>query len=158
MSFEPIIIETADEPAEVEQTHLFSIDGVEYFMPAELPPSVGLQAMEMVRSEGELVANAWMLEEVLGAEAYHALIACRDLTKVQMRQIADIVADQVMGALGDESEGNGQGPNRAARRVVSRATSSNGHSAGPGSSTTKRTSTRTSGASTGSPRSKRKTN
>lgn len=154
--FEPIVIDTREELPEVEQIHLFTIDGVDYSMPAEVPPSVGLQAMEMVRTEGEMVANAWMLEEALGSDGYHALINCRHITIEQMRQIGDIVAEHMLGAFGDDG-GNGQGPNRANRRAASRVTSSNGRGSGAGSSTTKRTSTRTSGGSTGSPRKQRKT-
>jgi hypothetical protein len=157
LDFEPILIESV-EPEEVEQIHLFTIDGVDYHMPAVIPPSVALEMMDIVRREGDLAASAWMLEEVLGTDAYEALIHCRSITKAQMRQINDIVADHVVGQLGDEDPaGNGQGPNRAARRSVRRAASSNGRSGSGGSSSTRRTSTPTSGASTGSPRSKQRT-
>lgn len=156
MAFEPVIIE-AREPVEVEQIHVFTIGGVDYHMPAEVPPSISLEAVEVLRQEGQAVASAWVLEEVLGHDGYEALITCRDMTKAELDYIVNGIMDHVSGELSGDAEGNGQGLNRAQRRSGTRAASSNGRSGGPGSPTTKRTSTRTSGASTTSTRSKRKT-
>lgn len=155
-AFEPIIID-GEEPDvdDGEQILLFSIRGTDYFMPAKIPPSVGAQALDMIRHEGEVAGSMWLLEEVLGSDGYQAYISCRAMTSDQMKRIANTVQEHVFGQMDDT--GNGQGPNRAVRRSGSRGGSSNGHSGGAGSSTTKRTSTRTSGASTGSPRSKRRT-
>lgn len=136
--FEPIQITTSplDPDTEVERVHVFSIDDEPYYMPAEIPPAVGLRYMDQVRARGEVAAQAFLLEAVLGVEAYQALINCDDITTEQLEAIGEEIGRRALGPLGR--------PGRAERRNSR------------GSSSTGTTSQRTSGRSTGS-RSKTRT-
>lgn len=130
--FEPIQITTSplDPDAEPDRVHVFSIDDEAFYMPADIPPAVGLRYMDVARSKGESAAQAYLLEAVLGEDAYQALINCDDVTSEQLEAIGDAIARAAFGPLGR--------PSRAARRSAN------------GSGTTGRTSKRTSGRSTGS--------
>ena len=50
-----------------ERIPLFSIDGTEYTMPAEVPGYVGLEATDLWATQGEAVATRWLMMELLGA-------------------------------------------------------------------------------------------
>ena len=82
-----------------ERIPLFSIDGTEYTMPAEVPGYVGLEVVELWATEGEAAGTRWLMRELLGGEGYDALRTCRTITKAQMRQVTKIL---VQHALGDE--------------------------------------------------------
>ena len=97
---------TSAEPAPVEKVPLFYIDDVEYDMPARIGPNVGLKALRMARTHGADVAEAWLLEEVLGTEGYEALMNFDDLTGTQLEQIMGIVRDHVLGQE-EQRAGNG---------------------------------------------------
>lgn len=97
----PGLVEITSRPDEdvAEPIPVFAIDGVLHTMPAAVPASITLQALDRFRHEGEIAATAWMLEEVLGTESYTALKECRWLTSDQLAGIMDKVNTHVMGAL-----------------------------------------------------------
>ncbi|WP_030506359.1 hypothetical protein [Microbispora rosea] len=98
---------TTAAPAEVEKVPLFSIDDVEYGMPARIGTNIALKYLRMVRTQGSDVAEAWLLEEVLGAEAYEALMEYDQLTVDQLNQVMAIVRDHVLGQAEQQRAGNG---------------------------------------------------
>lgn len=97
---------TSAAPVEVEKVPLFEIDGVEYGMPARIGPNVGLKALRIARTQGSDVAEAWLLEEVLGGEGYEALMNFNALEVEDLEQIMSIVQKHVMGQA-ERRAGNG---------------------------------------------------
>lgn len=84
---------------EVEQVELFSIDGKSYTIPKKPRMNVALKTMKMIRTEGEDAAAAYMLEAVIGEEAYDALTDYDDLDPETFRQIIAIAQKVVFGGL-----------------------------------------------------------
>lgn len=87
----------ADQPVATEP--LFSIDGVTYSIPQEISGNIALGVLHRARELGEGLALSWMLEEVLGTEAYTALLNCHDVTPAQMKAIMTVVRTKVMGVM-----------------------------------------------------------
>jgi hypothetical protein len=117
----------------VETIPLFSIDGKEYRIPLVPSAAMGLRYLKMLRTQGEMVANGWALEEMLGTEAYDALANFKDLTPQDLAQLSEIVGKHMLGAL-EEPEKAAVG--KASLRPVPPRSG--------GRATTKRTSKRTS--------------
>jgi hypothetical protein len=84
--------------------HVFTYQGEDFYMPAYVPPALGLQALHRFRTEGEALAVSWLLERVLGSRAYTVLIGAEDVTKDQLLQVMRNVQAHVMGSV--ENEGN----------------------------------------------------
>lgn len=107
-----IEIKTAERAASVdkwesEREPLFSIDDATYTVPVEVPPYIALQAMERTRMEGEVAASAWLLERLIGGDAYRALITCKYIQRTDILAIQEVVRKKVFGALEDSEEGKG---------------------------------------------------
>lgn len=100
----PVVI-TTDTEANEERLPVFSIDGVEYTMPAEVPASMALRVLDTIRRLGQEAAVSYLLEEVLGPEAYQALLNCRTLKPEQLKAVVAVVQDHVLGAV-EETSGN----------------------------------------------------
>lgn len=66
--------------------------------------SLALKYMRKVRLEGDEVATAWILEEVLGTEAYVDLMEDAQLADDELMQIFSIVQNAVMGAVDDPKD------------------------------------------------------
>jgi hypothetical protein len=126
-----LVTPQSEEP--VELVPIFSIDDTVYQMPIEVPAYVGLRYLKMLRTQGELIANGWVLEEMLGTEAYDALSNFKGLKAEHLEQLQEVIGKHVLGSL-EEPEKVAAG--KASLRPVS--TKSGGRS------TTKRTSRRTS--------------
>lgn len=103
--FEPVRIDPAAAPEEVERIPLFYIGDQEYSIPAEMDARAGLKAIRIVRSQGLEVAAAWMVEESIGRDAMTALINCEAATRAQIQEILDNVKKMYMGDL-EELLGN----------------------------------------------------
>jgi len=84
---------------------LFSIDGRVYTMPAEVSASVALEMLHRARTEGEQAAVSWVMEEVLGKEAYDALRTCKALKAHQLQAVIQVVTENVMGAMEESGKG-----------------------------------------------------
>jgi len=97
---------TNPTPAPVEMLPLFSIDGVEHGMPAKIRPNTGLKYLRMVRTQDANVAGAWLLEEILGADSYEALMGHDDLEPEQLAQVMAIVERHALGQM-EHMAGNG---------------------------------------------------
>lgn len=92
-------ITSTPEGEEAAPIPVFSIDGEIHTMPATIPASLALEALDRFRHEGEMAATAWMLEEVLGTESYDTLKGCKWLTGDQLQGIMEKVTEHVMGEL-----------------------------------------------------------
>jgi hypothetical protein len=83
---------------------IFSIDGMEYTMPVEVPGSVALEAMEMFRTLGDAAATPWLLDLMLGVDGHRALRES-GASKGQVGQVATVIRDKVFGDLeGDQGK------------------------------------------------------
>jgi hypothetical protein len=78
---------------------LFYIDDVEYSIAARPGVNVGLKYMHVFRNQGEYAATSYLLEKLLGAEGYQALMDYDELTATQFQQICEIAAQLALGAL-----------------------------------------------------------
>lgn len=90
---------TTDAPEFAETEPLFSIDGVTYSIPKIISGSTALAFLKAAREDGEGLATAWLMEEVLGKEAFDALAACKTVTQAQMGAVMTVVKERTMAAL-----------------------------------------------------------
>ena len=98
-SYAVIELSSADVVSD-ERIPLFSIDGTDYTMPAEVPGSVSMEATELWATEGEASATRWLMLELLGEDGWAALRGCKTITKAQTKQVIQIIVEHAMG--GDE--------------------------------------------------------
>ena len=97
---------TEDEP-EAPREKLFSLDGVDYTIPVEFGPGVGLIYLDRI-GEGRDVALGGVLKTVIGEEGWAALMRLAALNRIslgQMRAIIGKVQERTMGAV-EGVEGN----------------------------------------------------
>ena len=99
-SYVVLELSSADVVSE-DRIPLFSIDGTEYTMPAEVMGYVSTQVIDIWATEGEAAGTRWLMIELLGQDGYDALRTCKTITKAQLRQVTQIM---VRHALGDESD------------------------------------------------------
>lgn len=97
--FEPVRIDPAAVPEEVERIPLFYIGDQEYSIPAEMDARAGLVALGLVRERGLEAAAAYMMEEAIGRDAIRALVNCEAATGEQIREIMTNVQRMYMGDL-----------------------------------------------------------
>lgn len=95
---------TTKNPDEVERIALFSIDGVEYTIPKKVRTDVQLKFMRLNRENPDDAA-AWLLETVLGTEAYGALESYPDLTPEDLQHVLFAALRVVFGMTEDETTG-----------------------------------------------------
>jgi len=100
-------LSTTAAPAPVEKVPLFFIDDVEYGMPKKIRPNVSLKYLRMIREQGADVAGAWLLEEVIGTEAYEALMNYNALEEEHLNRVMQIVEKHVLGQAEQQRAGNG---------------------------------------------------
>lgn len=94
---QPVVL-GANKSGSEERIHIFTIDDVEYTMPAKVRPTVGLKYMrDLQRGVDAQVANANLLEAVLGTETYEALVDYDDLTEEEFNSIMEIVQLKALG-------------------------------------------------------------
>lgn len=95
--------------AEPERVPLFRIGETVYTMLKDPPLSLALKALDMQsrrvseseedRADAQGVANAYVMREMLGEQAYRALLSSRTLTASQWAAITGRVTRRVLGAL-----------------------------------------------------------
>ena len=79
----------------------------DFWVPKRRMASLALKYMHLVRTEGDDYAVAWLLEKVLGTEAYLNLMEDEQLDEDELAQILAIVQNAVMGATQDPKEKRG---------------------------------------------------
>lgn len=92
-------IELKSATVEAEQIELFSIDGKSYTIPNKPRLNVALKTLKLVRTQGEEAASAFMLEAVIGEEAFEALTEYDDLDAETFQQIILAAQKIVFGGL-----------------------------------------------------------
>lgn len=91
----------AEDEEEVPMDKLFSVDGVDYLIPVEFGPSVGVIYIDRL-SEGEDVALGAILKMVIGKEGWAALVKLAEdnrITGPQFKAILKKVNERTMGAV-----------------------------------------------------------
>jgi hypothetical protein len=77
---------------------IFAIGDVQYHAPAQPRAHVELTYLWKIRHEGPQLATAYLLEELLGIDAYVALMNYEALTAQDLSQIVDLLRSAVQGA------------------------------------------------------------
>lgn len=80
-----------------ERVTLFSIDGKEYSISTKIRPNVSLKVMNVFRKQGDTAGVDFMLETVLGSDAYEALMDFDDLEEDELEKIIKIAFELVAG-------------------------------------------------------------
>lgn len=97
-----MVIEIRTNPEAAERREpFFTLDGVEYTIPEMIGGEVSLQALERFRSEPELAVIAWMMETVIGKDAWKALRNAKGLDAADLASVIEAVRTKVMGTLED---------------------------------------------------------
>lgn len=102
--------DTSAPAAKVPTEKLFSIDGVEYRIPAYFPPGFALIYLNAL-DEGRDIAVGRALKRAIGATGWAALVTLAEerpdlLTPGQFKRLMGIVMRKIMGTI-EDSEGNG---------------------------------------------------
>jgi len=84
---------------EVETVVLFSIDGVDYTIPKKPRVNIALRYLKMAREEGPEAAQGYLLEALVGEEAYEALMNFDDLDSETLGAIAEAAQKLTLGGL-----------------------------------------------------------
>jgi len=95
--FEPIEITTksrAEESGELK--HIFSIDGRDYYVPTKVPFRVTLKAAKIFASGTAQQAEAYMMTQFLGDDAYNALCES-SVEEEQFDKIVELASKVVLG-------------------------------------------------------------
>lgn len=93
----------SDTPAEM--VDLFSIDGKTYQIPAKPRANVVLRYLHDIQHSNEDLAAARLLESLLGAEGFNALMDYDDLELEQFQAVLQAAQEVVMGAI-EAASGN----------------------------------------------------
>lgn len=99
--FEPIrfVTKRPEDRDPVERVVLFSLDDQEFSIPRKFPVNLGLKVIRTMRRQGSEIAMAELLEEVIGADAYEALVNYPDLEDDDIARLMKIVTDLALGSL-----------------------------------------------------------
>lgn len=106
-------IKSSGTDAEPERKPLFYIDDEVYTAPAKVGPNVGLKYLRILRTRGEEVGAAFMLETLLGTEGYEALMDYDELTDDQLAQIIESASKIMMAAVETPKGSSRNGRNRS---------------------------------------------
>lgn len=90
-----------------EEIPLFKLDGKTYTIPSKPKASVALRYLHELRTKGEDYAAGHMLEAMLGAEAYQALMNYDDLELEQFSAVMAACQKVLLGAI-EKTQGNVQ--------------------------------------------------
>jgi len=107
----PVRLITGSAPA-APNIELFSLDGVAYTIPAKPRVNLALRYLWHAKQYGEDRAAADLLESLLGAEGFEALVNYDDLTGEQFEAIMAAATKYTLGALEDGTGKSGSGRNR----------------------------------------------
>lgn len=74
----------------------FSVDGVEYTIPKQPPPSWGMEAFHVASTQGYGEAMAFALYKLIGDEGYAALSRCKTLTPEDIQTLSRAAVERVL--------------------------------------------------------------
>jgi len=107
----PVRLVTGSAPP-APNVELFSLDGVSYTIPAKPRVNLALRYLWHSKQYGDDRAAAELLESLLGAEGFEALMNYDDLTGDQFEAIMRVATRYTLGALEDTTGKSGSGSNR----------------------------------------------
>lgn len=108
-AYGPINLDEDDTPDEpVETVHLFTLNGTDYYVPKEPDATVSLRYLRMARTD-PASARGWMLEQLVGEDAYTALMDWPGLKTRHLVQILAAVERLAVDAAGAISGPLGRG-------------------------------------------------
>lgn len=88
------------DPDKVEQLYLFTISGVDYYIPAQSRAGLIYEYIEIERESGTEAAMWWMFAELLGEDGAKAFRDYPKLTRTHIRQTQIACLDTLMGPKG----------------------------------------------------------
>lgn len=101
-SYKQTAKEEAREQAKREGRELlFTIDGVDFFMPKEPSPQIGFKMMRDIRRRGEIYAYAGLMEELLGPDVLDALADTQSMSDKDWEVVGEIIATKVFSRMKD---------------------------------------------------------
>lgn len=109
-----IELKSTGDRSDEEMVVLFTLDDVEYKVPARPRVNLSLQYLTDARQFGEQLAQMMLLEKMLGPDGYEALSSWEDLTAEQLGEVADYAARLALGAL-EGSQGNDKSGSKKSR-------------------------------------------
>ena len=112
------------EAEEIAMIDLFSIDGKVYQIPDRVRPTLSLQYLDMARRRGIGIAESWLAEELLGTEAYAALLYFPNITQDQWEDTIKAARAVAFGEVRPKATTNGNGARTKTARPRKRSTTS----------------------------------
>ena len=112
-------VEGEEETATVD---IFSLNGKVYSVPDKVRPALSLQYLDMARKRGIGIAESWLAEELLGTEAYNALLYFPDISSEQWEDAIKAARAIAFGEVRPKATSNGNG--RRTRTAPARRRSS----------------------------------
>lgn len=94
----PIELDAEQPVTPPDRFPIFKLNGVQYYAAMSVPVNVELRFLHLARTQGAIVANAYLVEAVLGPEAYEALMGYEALTRDELRRITRLALDTVNNA------------------------------------------------------------
>ncbi len=91
------VIRIGDEPEEPRYEELFRLRGQPYEVLANPPASMMLKYFDQVRKRGANAAFSWALEQMVGADAYKALLEDDAVTRADFQQVIDLILGILLG-------------------------------------------------------------
>jgi len=107
----PVRLVTGSAPP-APNVELFSLDGVSYTIPAKPRVNLALRYLWHSKQYGDDRAAAELLESLLGADGFEALVNYDDLTTEQFDAIMGAATKYTLGALEDGTGKSGSGRNK----------------------------------------------
>lgn len=99
------MIEIKTNPAAVDEREpFFSLDGVEYTIPKMIGGEIAIEALHRFRTEPELAVVAWMMETVIGKDAWSALRTAKGLDPKDLAAVIEAVREKTMGVLEEQGK------------------------------------------------------
>ena len=124
-----LVSRTDEERAAVERIVIFRINGKPYTIPNETRPNISMGYLYLTRQRGVAAAESWLAEQLLGREAYEALLNFADLTQEASNEIFKRARDVAFGRYDPKAPNLGTGflteaqPKRSATRKSTRGSS-----------------------------------
>jgi len=87
------------EPIDKEKIPFFVIGETTYYVPKVIGQNIALKALEVFRNEGDYAIANWLVEEVLGEDAYEALRDCEDITPEDLEWLFDELSKRALGPM-----------------------------------------------------------
>lgn len=89
------------DPEKVEHIHIFTLGGVKYTVPAQVPASLAVEMLARTAEDGAEETMWWVFNEVLGEDAVEALRSYPGLTMKHLGAIFAACEQIITGSFDD---------------------------------------------------------